>query len=100
MARTAFALVMLGIAGGVALLLGTIGIYGVVSYAVSQCTREIGAGVGLLAAVGLTRLMASLLYGVNPIDLPTFGWVALALTAAGAPCCHGRPGPDVARGVR
>ena len=106
MARTSFTLVMLAIAAGVALFLGAVGIYGVISYVVSQRTREIGvrmalgaeqtdvrqmvlkqgatlaAGgvtVGVVAAAGLTRLMASLLYGVDPIDLPTFGAVALAL---------------------
>lgn len=111
MARTAFAMVMLGLAGVVALILGAIGIYGVISYAVSQRTREIGvrmalgaerrdvsgmvvrqgmrlAGlgvvIGLAAAFGLTRLMSSLLYGVEAVDPPTFGGVALILTAVAA----------------
>jgi predicted permease len=107
MARTSFSLIMLGIAAAVALILGAIGIYGVISYVVSQRTRELGvrlalgaeagdvrrmvlkqglilagAGVivGLGAAVGLTRLMGALLYGVDPIDPLTFGSVALSLT--------------------
>jgi len=108
MARTSFTLVMLAIAAGVALFLGAVGIYGVISYVVAQRTREIGvrmalgaeradvrrmvlkqgatlaaAGVviGLAAAAGVTRLMASLLFGVQPIDVPTFAAVALALSA-------------------
>jgi predicted permease len=108
MARTSFTLIMLAIAAGVALFLGAVGIYGVISYVVAQRTREIGvrmalgaeqsdvrrmvlrqgatlagAGVvvGLVAAAGVTRLMASLLYGVQPIDVPTFAAVALALSA-------------------
>jgi ABC-type antimicrobial peptide transport system permease subunit len=108
MARTSFSLVMLAIAAGVALILGAIGIYGVISYVVSQRTRELGvrlalgaeagdvrtmvlkqglilagSGVvlGLVAAVGLTRLMGALLFGVDPIDPLTFGVVALSLTA-------------------
>lgn len=107
MARTSFTLIMLAIAAGVALFLGAVGVYGVISYIVAQRTREIGvrmalgaeqadvrwmvlkqggtlaaAGVvvGLIGASLLTRLMSSLLYGVNPIDLPTFAAVALALT--------------------
>jgi putative ABC transport system permease protein len=107
MARTSFTLTMLAIAAVVALILGAIGIYGVISYVVSQRTRELGvrlalgadaadvkgmvlrqgmilsgAGVlvGLVAAVGLTRLMGALLYGVDPIDPLTFGTVAAALT--------------------
>jgi putative ABC transport system permease protein len=108
MARTSFTLVMLGIAAAVALFLGSVGVYGVISYVVAQRTREIGvrialgaeqadvrrmvlkqggslaaAGVvvGLVVASFLTRLMSSLLYGVSPIDVPTFGAVAVALSA-------------------
>jgi predicted permease len=107
LARTSFTLVMLGIAAGVALLLGTVGIYGVISYTVSQRSREIGVrmalgagrgdvsrmvvgqgmlltglGVagGLLAAFVLTRLMTSLLYGVEPLDPVTY--LATASTLA------------------
>ncbi len=108
MARTSFTLVMLGIAAAVALLLGVVGVYGVVSYVVSQRSREIGVRIalgataaevtgmvlrlglgfalvgvalGLAAAYGLTRLMTALLYGVNAVDPVTFGTVALSLTA-------------------
>ena len=108
MGRTSFTLVMLAIAAGVALFLGSVGIYGVISYIVAQRTREIGvrmamgaersdvsgmvlrqalglsaAGVliGLVAAAGLTRLMASLLYGVSPMDPITLGSVSVALAS-------------------
>jgi hypothetical protein len=109
MARTTFALVMLAIAGGMALLLGLIGIYGVISYSVSQRTREIGirmalgvnhadvrrmfvrhglvlAGigiaVGIAVAAGLARLMASLLFNVSPLDAVTYVAVSLVLAFA------------------
>jgi ABC-type antimicrobial peptide transport system permease subunit len=109
MARTSFALVMLGIAASLALLLGLIGIYGVISYAVSQRTREIGirlalgaqpremtrlfvrygltlasigAAIGLLAAAGLTRLMSSLLFGVSALDPITYVAVPCVLVTA------------------
>jgi putative ABC transport system permease protein len=108
MAQTSFALSMLGIAAGVALLLGIVGIYGVIAYIAAQRTREIGirmalgaqsgdvsrlfvrhglwltgAGValGVLAAVGLTRLMSSLLFGVSPMDPTTYAAVSVALGA-------------------
>jgi ABC-type antimicrobial peptide transport system permease subunit len=105
LARTSFTLVMLGIAGAMALVLGLIGIYGVISYAVSQRKREIGirlalgaqqgelrrmfvrhglvlAGIGVViglgVAMGLTRLMTSLLFGINPLDAVTYDAVTYA----------------------
>jgi len=109
MVRTSFTLVMLTIAAGMALLLGVVGIYGVISYSVSQRTREIGirmalgapqqtvqqmfvrhglllAGIGLIcgiaAALSLTRLMSALLFDVSPLDPVTYGAVSLVLFAA------------------
>jgi ABC-type antimicrobial peptide transport system permease subunit len=107
--RTSFTLVMLGIAGAMALVLGLVGIYGVISYAVSQRRREIGirlalgaqpgelrlmfvrhglvlaaAGVaiGLTAAMALTGLMSSLLFGISPMDPVTYAAVPVVLVMA------------------
>jgi predicted permease len=109
LATTSFTLVMLGIAGAMALMLGLIGIYSVISYTVSQRKREIGirvalgaepralrwlfvryglalagagAGTGLAAAAALTRLMKSVLFGISPVDPFTYTAVSLVLVAA------------------
>jgi len=106
-ARTSFTLVMLGIAGTMAVALGMIGIYGVISYTVSQRRREIGirlalgaqrgdvlqmllgqgartalvgVAIGIGSALGLTELMRSLLFGVSAQDPVTFAGVAVLLT--------------------
>ena len=106
---------LLAIFGGSALLLAAVGIYGVVSYAVAQRTHEIGirmalgaqrtdvlrlvvrsgmmmamAGVvvGLAAAYLLTRLLASLLFGITPTDLPTFVLVTLGLLLIALLACY------------
>jgi len=109
LARTSFTLVMLGIAGAMALVLGIIGIYGVIAYAVSQRRREIGirlalgaepselkqmfvrhglilatvgVAIGLGGALGLTRLMKALLFGISPLDPLTYIAVPVLLVAA------------------
>jgi len=111
LARTSFTLVMLGIAGSMALALGILGIYGVISYAVSQRTREIGirmalgaqkrelkwmfvrsalllTAVGIAIGVGtaaaLMQFMKSLLFGIGPLDPFTFIAVPLVLAACAA----------------
>jgi predicted permease len=105
-AATTFALVLLSIAGVIALILGLVGVYGVIAYAVSQRTRELGlrmalgadarrvqamvlrqglalaaAGTlgGLVLALGTTRVMEGLLVGVTPTDPLTFALVATGL---------------------
>jgi predicted permease len=102
MGRTSFTLVMLGIAGGMALLLGMVGLYGVIAYSVSQRTREIGVrmalgaqpqtilalilrrgmgivSVGLALGVGaalvLTRVLSFMLFGVRPNDPLTYALI-------------------------
>jgi predicted permease len=109
MTRTSFTLVMLAIAGAMALLLGLFGIYGVISYAVSQRRREIGIrlalgaqarevqrlfvrrglalvsvglAIGLGGAVASTRLMQSLLFGISPLDPITFTAMPIVLGGA------------------
>src|SRR5580693_1042825 len=115
MARTSFTLVMLGVAGGMALLLGIVGIYGVIAYSVSQRTREIGirmalgaqrkmlvgmfvrqglwlTGVGILCglvtAFAVMRLMASLLFKVSPVDPVTYGAVTLGVVVTAYLACY------------
>ena len=113
--RRKFAMQLVGLFGLLALLLAGVGIYGVIAYSVTQRTREIGirvalgasrsailrwvlregmiltiagVGVGLVGALALTRLLRSLLFGVGPTDVVTYGALALLLTVVALVACY------------
>jgi putative ABC transport system permease protein len=115
LATRRFSVILLGAFAALAFLLSSVGIYGVVSYLVGQRTREIGirmalgAGradvvrlvlshgvkmalvgivIGLLASLGLTRLIANMIYGVSPTDPLTFLGVAMVLTLVALAACY------------
>lgn len=115
MASRRFSMILLVAFAVLALLLASVGIYGVISYVVGQRTTEIGirmalgahqrdilflilggggklaglgVAIGLAAAWGLTRFMASLLYGVGATDPPTFAGVSVLLTMVALAACY------------
>jgi ABC-type antimicrobial peptide transport system permease subunit len=106
MAETEFAMINIGIAAAVTLLLGIVGLYGVIAYIVAQRRREIGIrmalgadggdvqrmfvlrgaalcglglAIGVAAAIGITRLMSSLLFGIGAFDPVTYAVVVAVL---------------------
>ncbi len=115
MAGTRFAMLLIAIFAAVALALATVGLYGVLSYAVRQRTQEIGIrmafgaeggnilrlivgrgvlliltglGLGLIAALGLTRTLSSILFGVAPTDPLTFFGISALLLAVATLACY------------
>ncbi len=110
-----FTMVLLGIFSGLALVLSSVGIYGVISYLVGQRTHEIGirmalgaqprdvlrmvlgeglrvalvgVAVGIAAALGLTHLMTQMIFGVRAVDPLTFAGVAILLTLVALAACY------------
>ena len=115
LASRRFAMILLAIFAGLALVLASIGIYGVISYIAGQRTHEIGirialgaqrsdilkivlaqgaglaligVAIGLAASVGLTRLMTKVIYGVSTLDPLTFACVAIVLTLVALAACY------------
>jgi putative ABC transport system permease protein len=113
--RRKFAMQLVGLFGVLALLLAGVGIYGVIAYSVTQRTREIGirvalgasrsailrwvlkqgmiltvagVAVGLVGALALTRLLRSLLFGIGPTDVLTYGVLATLLTLVALIACY------------
>lgn len=114
-AQKRFSMTLLAVFAAIALVLASIGIYGVLSYLVGRRTQEIGVrmalgaqrfdvlqmilsdgarmtlvgvAIGIVAALGLTRLMSSMLFGVKPTDPITFAAVALLLCGIALPACY------------
>jgi ABC-type antimicrobial peptide transport system permease subunit len=115
LASRRFAMILLAVFAALALVLASIGLYGVISYIVGERTHEIGIRmalgarrghvlkivlgqgvrlallgvmIGLAAAAGLTRLMARILYGVSATDPLTFAVVAIVLTLVALAACY------------
>jgi predicted permease len=115
LAQRRFAMIVLAAFAGAALLLASLGIYGVISYMVGQRTQElgirvalgatrrdimrlvlghglkmtlVGVAVGLVASFGLTRLIRTMLYGVGATDPATFAIIAVLLTIVAVVACY------------
>jgi putative ABC transport system permease protein len=115
LSRSRFTMLVLGLFAGLALVLASVGIYGVIAYGVAQRTQEfgirialgarrrdvlrlvlgqgtrltlLGIGLGIIASLFVTRLLATFLYGVSPTDPFTFGAVALLLALVALVACY------------
>jgi putative ABC transport system permease protein len=113
--RSRFTMLVLGVFAALALVLASVGIYGVIAYSVTQRTQEfgirialgasrrdvlglvlgqgtrltvLGIGLGIIAALIVTRLMATLLYGISATDPLTFTAVALLLALVALAACY------------